>query len=106
MKNPHTKDQLLTPLPCCGKLWRKSLSTNPKPLTGIAADRNRNLLLFCRQGRAARLKLDPSGIQPDREQKPENEACKGELNVKKRKGNAQFRQKRASQKIFVEWQEK
>ena len=33
-----------------------------QPKTG-----NRNLLLFCRQGRAARLKPDPSGSQPDRE---------------------------------------
>jgi hypothetical protein len=29
---------------------------------------NRNLLFFCRQGRVARLKPDPSGNQPDREQ--------------------------------------
>ena len=28
---------------------------------------NRNLLFFCRQGRVARLKPDPSGSQPDRE---------------------------------------
>ena len=28
---------------------------------------NRNLLLFCRQGRTARLKPDPSDSQPDRE---------------------------------------
>ena len=46
--------------PRIGSPWRETPGEAPQ--TG-----NRNLLLFCRQGRSAQLKPDPSGSQPDRE---------------------------------------
>lgn len=52
----------------CGENRNPWIGSTGRETAGEAPQTgNRNLLLFCRQGRAARLKPDPSGSQPDRE---------------------------------------